>query len=74
MSNEPVHMWRGVILWERPDGSRFAKHFPPRLSKAAANGDVTRNVGYSGRNRFVLRRVERTLLIWHTVEVDGESV
>lgn len=74
MSNEPVHMWRGVILWERPDGSRFEWKGIPRLSKAAANGEVTRETRYPGRNRFVLRRVERTLLIWHVVEVDGESV
>lgn len=68
------HMWRGVITWERPDGSQFDSYHPPRLSKAAANGDVTREMRYPGRNTFFCRRVERSELVWSTVEINGEAV
>lgn len=68
------HMWRGHIVWERPDGSRFDWTGVPRLSKGAANGDVTRQLRYPGRNRPIGRRVQRSMLHWHVVEVDGEAV
>lgn len=68
------YMWRGGITWERPDGSRFDRCFPPRKSKAAANGDVTRELRYPGRNTFLVRWVERSELLWNTVEIDGEAV
>lgn len=74
MSTEPTHVWRGVIVWERSDGSRFEWKGRPRLSKAAANGDVTRNTRYTGSDTFVSCRVERTLLFWYVVEVDGKTV
>lgn len=67
-------MWRGVITWQRPDGSQFDSYLSPRKSKSAANGDVTRALRYPGRNTFFYRRVERSELVWSTVEIDGEAV
>jgi hypothetical protein len=74
MSVDREVMWRGVIVWEDPDGWRFDRKGAPRLSKAAANGDVTRARRYPGRNTFVSCRVERSPLTWSTVEVDGQAV
>lgn len=77
-----THMWRAVLIWERPDGGRVAIPTKQFMVKGAATQAAHRareakernSMHMDERDVFVSYRIERSLLVWHVIEVGGESV
>lgn len=77
-----THMWRAVLLWERPDGSRVgiptkqfkSKGAATKAAKIARSVREANSMHMTAKSRFVAYRIERSLLHWHVIEVDGKAV
>lgn len=77
-----THMWRAVLVWEDPDGSRVGIPTKQVRTKGAATQAAKRersrreanSMHMKQRERFVSYRIERSPLSWETFEVDGEAV